>query len=350
MGKRGQMQHELMITIFDLVLIGMLFLSLMGYVSSIQSMDFVKKEYLSKDLALLINTVYASPRDITVYYDSGISDFTFEFQNQRATVYETEVEKGEPTKVYYPFAIDRNIARQFAKIEGPDQIAISKSHDTLSIDESSVPTETEACPDVYTRDDDPTIMLDPGHGGTDTGYTGEVEEAQLVYDIAKQLEQVLPGTVVSTRELTLSKVSLAPDLSTEDRLGKIELHEPDMLVSLHCGKAQDSQEVIIYINYYNTQTVRNKKLACLIKNRFIEEFEGLDVRVRNIRPEQFGDPRRVLSTEGMPRAPVGVYIEMGNVNTPLDSSILASKGSLGMEGTGKIINDVIAPAIRQYYE
>ena len=83
------------------------------------------------------------------------------------------------------------------------------------------------------------IVLDPGHGGGDSGAGGQgVMEKELVLSIAKKLQQALIKrghySVYLTRD-TDAYVTLA------DRVRYAEQHHADLLLSLHVDQSVDSR-------------------------------------------------------------------------------------------------------------
>mgnify|MGYP001253799079 CR=1 FL=1 len=88
-----------------------------------------------------------------------------------------------------------------------------------------------------------TIMLDPGHGGTDPGAIGPLgwvyAEKDINLDLARKLEkelEALGARVYLTRE-TDAYVSL------EDRLAMSRLMLPDLFVSLHSNSMPDDVDI-----------------------------------------------------------------------------------------------------------
>ena len=85
-----------------------------------------------------------------------------------------------------------------------------------------------------------TIVLDPGHGGTETGAVGPggVAEAELALRVAKalrlQLERRLPIRVVMTRETDA-------DVSLETRTAIANQNQADLFVSLHFNSSFGAQ-------------------------------------------------------------------------------------------------------------
>ncbi|MBX2987251.1 MAG: N-acetylmuramoyl-L-alanine amidase [Bdellovibrionaceae bacterium] len=83
------------------------------------------------------------------------------------------------------------------------------------------------------------VMIDPGHGGVDTGAVhAQLKEADLVLDLAFRLRDLLqkePGLRVS-----LTRDQDHP-LTLPERVKKADEQKADLLVSLHANAAPDSK-------------------------------------------------------------------------------------------------------------
>ncbi|MCG8554880.1 MAG: N-acetylmuramoyl-L-alanine amidase [Proteobacteria bacterium] len=128
------------------------------------------------------------------------------------------------------------------------------------------------------------IVLDPGHGGTDSGALstdGSLSEARLVLDIAKRVRRILlrrdPGLLVlMTREHDIA-------VSLEERIALANAWNADVFLSLHLNAASSS--------------VRKGGVVTFVLDR----RDGQDIEEDRVRqgPSHGGDPRglqRVLSS------------------------------------------------------
>ena len=124
---------------------------------------------------------------------------------------------------------------------------------------------------------DTIIMVDPGHGGRDSGtYYGQILEKDINLEISKQLEQTLTekGAIVymtRKRDIDLSSIydSAKKRGDLYRRLLMIKEKKCDLYISIHINWYQNSSlkgaEVL-----YNPINENNKKLASSIKNQFKE--------------------------------------------------------------------------------
>jgi hypothetical protein len=104
-----------------------IFLILQAYISSVAKDTLFEKSYLSKDIALLIESIYTSPGEVTYTYahrKAELDRFQFEFDEQKVSVRETGVE--EEITVEYPYAEDLNFPSAMKRISGATKIEFSK--------------------------------------------------------------------------------------------------------------------------------------------------------------------------------------------------------------------------------
>lgn len=83
-----------------------------------------------------------------------------------------------------------------------------------------------------------TVVLDPGHGGSDTGAIGhrKVYEKEVVLDIAERVKEELKSSSVAVK-LTRENDSY---ISLSDRTKKAKQWRADILVSIHVNSARNS--------------------------------------------------------------------------------------------------------------
>ena len=83
-----------------------------------------------------------------------------------------------------------------------------------------------------------TVVIDPGHGGKDHGATGPsgLKEKEVVLDIALKLKKELESTNKFKVFLTRTKDKFV-SLPLRKKIAK--LHQPDILISLHCDGNKD---------------------------------------------------------------------------------------------------------------
>lgn len=119
-----------------------------------------------------------------------------------------------------------------------------------------------------------TIMLDPGHGGKDTGTLGllgtKYSEKQLVLSISLELRkklEALGATVVMTRETD-------KDVSLQERVQMSKKVAPHLFVSIHADNAADTIDLSkvkgfsVFFKNKNSQSIASKIQSFTINDLF----------------------------------------------------------------------------------
>lgn len=109
------------------------------------------------------------------------------------------------------------------------------------------------------------ILLDPGHGGRDSGAViGNIKEADLNWAICEHILGAAPYTeqVIFTRSFaTPGKVTL------KDRISTIKLVNPDCFISIHCNSAPSPQAKGYEIWAYKLPNLLASKIFTSLKNQ-----------------------------------------------------------------------------------
>ena len=112
-----------------------------------------------------------------------------------------------------------------------------------------------------------TVIIDPGHGGQDTGGTGSggVLEKELTLALARQMAQILEETGTIRPVLTRTDDYR---ISLDDRAGLANHRGGDLLISLHLGNSFQPVPVGFSLYYWSPVTAAptvsspsNQKLA-----------------------------------------------------------------------------------------
>lgn len=167
---------------------------------------------------------------------------------------------------------------------------------------------------------DTTIIIDPGHGGRDSGTTyGEILEKDINLEISKVLEKELTekGAIVymtRTRDIDLSSIydSAKKRGDLYRRLLLIKEKKADLYLSIHINWYQNSamKGAEVLYNYIND---KNKILAKFIMNEFKEKLES----PRNIKTTDLYMYRNTTTP--------GVLIECGYLSNKIERNLLQDK-------------------------
>lgn len=310
--KKGELDHELMTKAYDLIMVSMIFMILLGYVMGLEDQNLMKKEYLSRDIALLTDTLYAMPYNLPYVYEGAgirLSDFNFDFAKGKVGVVEESIEEGTPAKIYYPFGLDNTVSLHYSPQLQPQMIEFRRTPDALYIGQEP-PDDRQRCPGPDTSLSgwkNIPVILDPGHGGSDKGYMDI--ESDINAKLAREIENYLSTYEIST--LATKDYHSSKAITIEERLGKLAGKETGPLFSIHTG--YDSNKYLFPITLYvSTQELdKNRKLACLLKKNLDKNLNAHKIEIRYTDPKMLPpeDPLRILEYNG-----IGILMEMGNAN------------------------------------
>ena len=183
---------------------------------------------------------------------------------------------------------------------------------------------------------DTIIMVDPGHGGRDSGtYYGETYEKDINLEISKALEEELTknGAIVymtRTRDIDLSSIydSAKKRGDLYRRLLKIKETKSDLYISIHINWYQNTSmkgaEVL-----YNSINENNEKLAKSIMKEFKTDLGS----TRTIKTTDLYMYRNTTTP--------GVLLECGYLSNPTEITLLQQENyqkKLAKSITNGIIN------------
>lgn len=183
---------------------------------------------------------------------------------------------------------------------------------------------------------DTIIMVDPGHGGRDSGtYYGKIYEKDINLEISKALEEELTknGAIVymtRTRDIDLSSIydSAKKRGDLYRRLLKIKETKSDLYISIHINWYQNTSmkgaEVL-----YNSINENNEKLAKSI----MKEFKTNLGSTRTIKTTDLYMYRNTTTP--------GVLVECGYLSNPTERTLLQQEDyqkKLAKSITNGIIN------------
>lgn len=183
---------------------------------------------------------------------------------------------------------------------------------------------------------DTIIMVDPGHGGRDSGtYYGKIYEKNINLEISKALEEELTknGAIVymtRTRDIDLSSIydSAKKRGDLYRRLLKIKETKSDLYISIHINWYQNTSmkgaEVL-----YNSINENNEKLAKSIMKEFKTDLGS----TRTVKTTDLYMYRNTTTP--------GVLVECGYLSNPTERTLLQQEDyqkKLAKSITNGIIN------------
>ena len=109
-------------TVIEFILILIVVAMMATIISRETSSTKFEKRFLAQDIAMFIDTLYASPNDLVVRYPQDF-DYNIVFDMGKVTVYEESVSDGE----YFSFTEDPNIEFQYKTVSDNTLIFIKTS-------------------------------------------------------------------------------------------------------------------------------------------------------------------------------------------------------------------------------
>ncbi len=159
-----------------------------------------------------------------------------------------------------------------------------------------------------------TVVLDPGHGGSDTGVTHNgLTEAEVVLDLARRIEGRLTAIGVDV-VYTRTESSLPTD---EERAAIANRAEADVLLSLHCDSHDHIDASGVATFFYGRErrtswSAVGEHLADLLLREIVARTPLANCR-------SHGRSWRLLQQTSMP----AVRVEAGYLSSPHDAALLA---------------------------
>lgn len=126
----------------------------------------------------------------------------------------------------------------------------------------------------------PFIVIDPGHGGTDTGCSRDgVMESEVNMQIANRLAGKLQGLGFET---LLLREDNETDMSLEERVERAEAEKADIFVSIHQNAYDEDVDDIKGIEtWYYGEEEDSRRLAELVHQGAVEKTGAVDRGVQN---------------------------------------------------------------------
>lgn len=256
MQKRGQGVTTIGWVLIELVLLAFLFVALFNYVGDVQDYEFFEKSYITKDLALLANTIQSIPGDVTFYYQQDkfpLWEYDFSFDNNEMAI----SEPGDLLyRVSYPYYLSTAYHTTLTPLLTPLQFVFVKEDSWFEVREHadiSFFEKLECGDDVSTILDKDTIVIDSS-----------------MNEFSMTVENYLLGKVNYVKE---SSTNQGEDLSVIDE-------DTNLVISIkQNSEITEKMEVEAFIPGLDETKDQNAKLACLVLNQLLEYFPDIQINV-----------------------------------------------------------------------
>jgi len=101
LGKKA-FSHDLFFDIFELFLVVVIVLALANFIADVADQTLFEKNYLARDVSILIDAIYAAPGDVAYLYDEKTTAYQFNIAKSKVTV-NKDKEQATPNAIYYLF-------------------------------------------------------------------------------------------------------------------------------------------------------------------------------------------------------------------------------------------------------
>lgn len=136
-----------------------------------------------------------------------------------------------------------------------------------------------------------TILIDPGHGGSDSGTPGtgryKSAEADIALDVSLALGKMLKNNIVNTKVVYTRTTDVYPTLNS--RAIKANKVDADLFISIHCnaqtlknrrsgGPAFGSETFVLGLhkNAANLEVAKRENSVIKLEENYKEIYEGFD--------------------------------------------------------------------------
>ena len=122
---------KLLLGFFELVLVIAVYLALVAQLSGIKSDMTFEELYISRDLAFLIDTIYAAPGTVNYEYSIDkpiLNIFIFDFKDQNVNI------NWEGVTQNYPSSENKKIPLNNIVVRNPDSIVFEKNDEKMTIE------------------------------------------------------------------------------------------------------------------------------------------------------------------------------------------------------------------------
>src|SRR3989344_1830032 len=278
-GKRGEVEHDLLLFMMQALMLVFIVTAIYIYVSTKVNEPLFEKNWLSKDMALFIDTIYAAPGQVFAVYDYPGDRFDLkasfpeklQLTTEEKNVPRVEIQKGQDDKLlkWYPYlqnSIQPSVSQQILLKKGA---RITKINEQLSITESREGNLLELpCPEVSTFDpswSSGTVLLNPRVGKGEGNTHNSLIEGDILANIITQLKD-------PAAHLPKAQDTLFPD-GREKSDKEIEemtaVIQPKVIVNLQIG-SYFGEINNLNIFYPSNAQPEVRKLACMIANMLSE--------------------------------------------------------------------------------
>ena len=173
----------------------------------------------------------------------------------------------------------------------------------------------------------PIIVLDPGHGGVDSGAIGVngIKEKDIVLKVAKEVIRLNRELCGNRLDIYLTRYRDTL-ISLNDRTRLVKVLKPDVFISIHCNQAvrKSAQGVEVYVQQSNSNTnsFLRSQSETLAEALLLEFDKALGFKIRGMKYANFQVLRETQNI-----CP-GVLLELGFLSNWEEAEHSRRRGSI----------------------
>lgn len=132
------------------------------------------------------------------------------------------------------------------------------------------------------------LVIDPGHGGVDSGAIGEngILEKDVALDIAREIVQWNDIILDGRYDIYLTRYTDTL-ISLGDRTNLTKALQADVFVSLHCNDAENPEAKGMEVFVHSSHNSYSKESLALGVSILNEVVQNLGIRNRNVKSDNF---------------------------------------------------------------
>ncbi len=170
------------------------------------------------------------------------------------------------------------------------------------------------------------IIIDAGHGGTDSGAiaTNHIKEKDITLAIAKAMLVLNKIVLDSQYDIYMTRYSDTL-ISLNHRTKLARVMKPDLFISIHCNHAPNKRAtgIEVFLHRYTPMKMQNQKESNRVANSILDELtQKLGYRSRGVKVANFQVLRETVQT-----CPT-ILVELGFLSNIDEADYLKKKGNI----------------------
>jgi hypothetical protein len=329
---KGDIPSQALFFLFEVLMVMVVLVALLSYVDSLRKSTLFEKNYLSRDIALTLDTLGTLPGNIFYLYSNyrvNLSKFDIDFTNNLVSVNDKGQQSG---MISFQYA-QNMLLRQDIFQSSYKNIDLLKAGNTFSSRHS---TNLEQFSTLFyepEENNNTKVLFDPFNGSSD-------ETTKKTFGILKIIDgqfKIQPDSFRMTRDDSTT----VSDISSKNQL--INKFEPYAIIGITIGSYNlDKNYIKAYYNVETKQIKNTTKFASFILNSISAKIndrgiiDGLGIIPINTNELEADSQMQMLKNDN-----VAIVLEIGNIQS--------DKGKKMLEQHTGDIGAAIFDGIKNYF-